>query len=93
LTYFNPRTGSPQVLSNSLKTNVSYGANPSKLFTSINKNKAAQSPSENQTVRYSNGYFPDTIFVGFSNGKIGHIFLTFQKTGPVFRPQYIGKAN
>ncbi len=45
-------------------------------------------PSENQTDRYSNGHFPDTICLRFSNGKIDHLVLT-----PVFRPQYTSKAN
>jgi hypothetical protein len=58
-----------------------------KVFTDI------QSPSENRTVRYSNGHFPDTICVRFSNGKIGHLVFDQSKTGPVFRPQYLGKAN
>ncbi len=39
-----------------------------------------QSPFENQTVQ-------------FSNGKIGHLVFKHLKIGPVFRPQYIGKAN
>jgi hypothetical protein len=57
------------------------------LFTRI------QSPSDNWTVWYSNGNFPDKICVWFSNGKIGHLVFNDLKTGPVFRPQYIGKAN
>jgi hypothetical protein len=52
-----------------------------------------QSPSENWTVRNSNGHFLDTICVQFSNGIIGHLVFNHTKTGPVFRPQYIGKAN
>jgi hypothetical protein len=52
-----------------------------------------QSSSENRTVQYSNGHFPYTIFVRFSNSKFGHLVFNYSKTGPVFRPQYIGKAN
>jgi hypothetical protein len=52
-----------------------------------------QSPSENRTVRYSNGHFPDIICVRCSNGKSGHLVFKHLKTGPVFRPQYIGKAK
>jgi hypothetical protein len=50
-----------------------------------------QSPFENQTVWY--GHFLDKFFVQFSNGKIRHLVFNHLKTGPVFRPQYIGKTN
>jgi hypothetical protein len=53
----------------------------------------AQSPSENQTVQYSNVHFADTIFVRFSNGKMGLLVFNHLRTRSVFRPQYIGKAN
>jgi hypothetical protein len=52
-----------------------------------------QSPSENRTVQYSNGDFPDTIYVQFSNGQIGHLVFNHSKTGEVFRTQNIGKGN
>jgi hypothetical protein len=52
-----------------------------------------QPPSENRTVQYSNGHFPDTICVQFSNGKISHLVFNHSKTGLIFRPQNIGKAN
>jgi hypothetical protein len=66
--------------------------NPTEDFYQL-QNIRLQSPSENRTVRYSNGHFPNTICVLFSNGKIGHLVFNVPKTGPVFRPHYIGKAN
>ncbi len=37
--------------------------------------------------------FPEKIYVRFSNSKIGHLVFNHSKTGPVFRPQYIGNPN
>ena len=55
--------------------------------------KKIQSPSVNQTVWNSIGNFSGHNFLRFTNGKISHLVFNHSKTGPVFRPQYIGKAD